>query len=130
MNVNMNNKISNLILDIKNLSLLELNELVSQIILEFQINLENNSNKSTEILDFKSNTQKKISLLIEEIPYEKKISVLKSIRTITGLGLKESKELIDTLPCIVKENVELSSVSDIVKDLETAGAKVKIQELI
>jgi large subunit ribosomal protein L7/L12 len=126
----MNNNITNFILELKKLSLLELNELILHIISEFQINLENTTNKLEDIKELKSNTTKKISLLIEEIPYEKKISVLKCIRTITGLGLKESKELIDNLPCIVKENVEISSISEITKDLETAGAKIKIQELI
>lgn len=56
-----------------------------------------------------------------------KINVIKEIRAITGLGLKEAKELVDGAPSTVKEGVEKAEAEDIKKKLEAAGAKVDIK---
>ncbi len=56
-----------------------------------------------------------------------RIKVLKEIRTITGLGLKEAKELIDNLPKPVKEGVSKEEAEKIKKTLEDLGAKVEIK---
>ncbi len=56
-----------------------------------------------------------------------KINVIKEIRAITGLGLKEAKELVDGAPSTVKEGVEKAEAEDIKKKLEGAGAKVEIK---
>ena len=58
---------------------------------------------------------------------EKKINVIKVIRTITSLGLKEAKELVDGAPTIVKEAAAKEEVEDIKKRLEEAGATVTIK---
>ncbi|MBO4350178.1 MAG: 50S ribosomal protein L7/L12 [Proteobacteria bacterium] len=56
-----------------------------------------------------------------------KINVIKEIRAITGLGLKEAKELVDGAPSTVKEGIEKAEAEDIKKKLEAAGAKVDIK---
>ena len=56
-----------------------------------------------------------------------KINVIKEIRGITGLGLKEAKELVDGAPSTVKEGIEKAEAEDIKKKLEAAGAKVEIK---
>jgi large subunit ribosomal protein L7/L12 len=56
-----------------------------------------------------------------------KIQVIKVIRTITNLGLKEAKEITDTLPKAVKTGVPKEEADKIVKELESAGAKVEIK---
>ncbi|MBQ9816719.1 MAG: 50S ribosomal protein L7/L12 [Proteobacteria bacterium] len=56
-----------------------------------------------------------------------KINVIKEIRAITGLGLKEAKELVDGAPSTVKEGIEKAEAEDIKKKLEGAGAKVEIK---
>jgi large subunit ribosomal protein L7/L12 len=56
-----------------------------------------------------------------------KVSVIKAIRTITGLGLKEAKELVEGAPSTVKEAVEKSEAEDVKKKLEEAGATVEIK---
>lgn len=56
-----------------------------------------------------------------------KISVIKEVRAITGLGLKEAKELVDGVPSTVKEGIEKAEAEDIKKKLEAAGAKVEIK---
>jgi large subunit ribosomal protein L7/L12 len=56
-----------------------------------------------------------------------KINVIKEIRTITQLGLKEAKDLVDGAPKTVKENVSKSDAEAIKKQLEAAGAKVELK---
>lgn len=56
-----------------------------------------------------------------------KIQVLKVLREVTGLGLKEAKELVDTAPKPVKEGVKKEEAEEIKKKLEAEGAKVEIK---
>ena len=56
-----------------------------------------------------------------------KIAVLKEVRAITGLGLKEAKELVDGAPKPIKENVKKEDAEAIKKQLEAAGATVEIK---
>jgi large subunit ribosomal protein L7/L12 len=58
---------------------------------------------------------------------ENKVGVIKAIRTITGLGLKEAKDLVEGVPSTVKEAVSKDDAAKIKKDLEEAGAKVEIK---
>ena len=56
-----------------------------------------------------------------------KVSVIKAVREITGLGLKEAKDLVDGAPQIVKEGVNKKDSDEMKKKLETAGAKVELK---
>ncbi|MFO1448725.1 MAG: 50S ribosomal protein L7/L12 [Opitutaceae bacterium] len=56
-----------------------------------------------------------------------KIGVIKEVRAITGLGLKEAKDLVDGAPKPVKENVAKAEAEEIKKKLEAAGAKVQLK---
>ncbi len=56
-----------------------------------------------------------------------KIGVIKEVRAITGLGLKEAKDLVEGAPKPVKENVAKAEADDIKKKLEAAGAKVELK---
>ncbi|MBI4256989.1 50S ribosomal protein L7/L12 [Candidatus Uhrbacteria bacterium] len=58
---------------------------------------------------------------------ENKINAIKAVRTITGLGLKEAKDLVDGAPSMVKQGVDKATSEDIKKQLEEAGAKVTIK---
>lgn len=58
---------------------------------------------------------------------EKKIQVLKAVREITGLGLKEAKDLVDSVPKPVKEKIKKAEAAEIKKKLEAEGAKVDIK---
>jgi large subunit ribosomal protein L7/L12 len=58
---------------------------------------------------------------------DKKINVIKEIRTITGLGLKEAKDLVEGAPKTVKEGVSKADAEAIKKTLEAAGAKVELK---
>jgi len=58
---------------------------------------------------------------------EKKINVIKEVRAITGLGLKEAKDLVEGAPKAVKEGVNKTEAGDLKKKLEDAGAKVELK---
>lgn len=58
---------------------------------------------------------------------ENKVGVIKAIRTITGLGLKEAKDLVEGAPSTVKEGVSKAEAADIKKQLEEAGATVDVK---
>ncbi len=65
--------------------------------------------------------------VILKSPGAKKINVIKVVRGITGLGLKEAKALVDEAPSAIKEGVEKAEAEDIVKQLEEAGAEVEMK---
>jgi large subunit ribosomal protein L7/L12 len=58
---------------------------------------------------------------------EKKINVIKVVRAVTGLGLKEAKDLVDGAPQTVKEGVSKAEAEDLKKQLEEAGASVELK---
>ena len=58
---------------------------------------------------------------------DNKINVIKAIRTITGLGLKEAKDVVEAAPASVKEGVNKAQAADIKKQLEEAGATVEVK---
>ncbi len=58
---------------------------------------------------------------------QKKIQVIKEIKEITGLGLKEAKELADKIPAVIKENVSPDEAASIKEKLEAAGAEIELE---
>jgi len=58
---------------------------------------------------------------------DKKINVIKEVRAITGLGLKEAKEMVEAAPSVVKEGVAAAEAEEIKKKLEEAGASVELK---
>ncbi len=66
-------------------------------------------------------------VILEEVPADKKIAVLKVVRSLTGLGLKEAKEVVESTPKPVKEGATKEDAEAAKKELEEAGAKVSIK---
>lgn len=66
-------------------------------------------------------------VVLEDVPGDKKIAILKVVRAITGLGLKEAKELVESAPKAVKEAAPKEEAENIKKQLEEAGAKVSVK---
>ena len=58
---------------------------------------------------------------------DKKVAVIKAVRTITGLGLKEAKDLVESAPAAIKEGASKAEADDIQKQLEEAGASVELK---
>ncbi len=70
--------------------------------------------------------QTEFSVILTSIG-DKKVNVIKAVRAITGLGLKEAKGVVDGAPGPVKEGVEKAEAEDIKKQLEEAGASVELK---
>ncbi|MEM8640798.1 MAG: 50S ribosomal protein L7/L12 [Cyanobacteria bacterium P01_G01_bin.54] len=66
-------------------------------------------------------------VILEEVPKDKKIAILKVVRSITGLGLKEAKEVVESTPKPLKEGVAKDEAEDVQKKLEEAGAKASVK---
>ena len=69
--------------------------------------------------------QTEFTVTLKEYPADKKVTVIKVIREITGLGLKEAKDLVEGAPSTVKEGISKADVETIKKKLEDTGAKVE-----
>jgi large subunit ribosomal protein L7/L12 len=67
------------------------------------------------------------TVVLKEYPADKKVTVIKVIREITGLGLKEAKDLVEGVPSTVKESVNKADSDAFRKKLEDVGAKVEIK---
>ncbi len=66
-------------------------------------------------------------VILDSYPADKKIGVIKVVRELTGLGLKEAKDLVDAAPKPIKEGANKADAENIKKKLEEAGAKVTIK---
>ncbi len=117
---------------LKNLTLIETSKLVSQIEAIFGVSAAMQTTmailpqpivKEIETQEEKTN----FDVVLVEAPFDKRISILKTVRNITGLGLKESKEIVDNVPKVIKEGLVKNECESIKKELELAGAKVIIK---
>jgi large subunit ribosomal protein L7/L12 len=71
--------------------------------------------------------QTEFDVVLTEFPGDKKIAVLKVVRAITGLGLKEAKEVVESVPKTLKEGITKDEAEAIKKQLEETGAKAEIK---
>lgn len=113
---------------IKELSVLELNDLVKACEEEFGVSAA--AGVVVAAADGAAaggaEEQSEFDVVLAEVGAEK-IKVIKAIREITGLGLKEAKELVDGAPSKVKEGVEKAEAEAIKAQLEEVGAKVELK---
>jgi len=130
----MNEKLDNIISQLKSLTLLEAADLVKEIEKTFGVDTSASVGPSllagpalsaapVEVAEEKT----AFDVVLTEVPADKKISILKIVRNLTGLGLKESKEVVDNVPKLVKEGVTKEESENIKKEFEAAGAKVTIK---
>lgn len=131
----MSNKISNIIEELKSLSLLEAADLVKQIEETFGVDASVSSTsgvvmmpaESSEASSDESEEQTEFDVILEEVPAPKKITILKVVRSLTSLGLKEAKELVESTPKLIKESTSKEDAEEIRSKLEEVGAKVSIK---
>nr|YP_010619746.1 Ribosomal protein L12 [Tayloriella tenebrosa]WAX03759.1 Ribosomal protein L12 [Tayloriella tenebrosa] len=131
----MSNKIDNIIEELKSLTLLEAAELVKQIEETFGVDASAISNagmvmmpndgNSTPVEEVEEKTE--FDVILEEVPAPKKITILKVVRSLTALGLKEAKELVESTPKAIKESISKEDAEEIKSKLEEVGAKVSIK---
>ncbi len=120
--------VTKLIDEVKALTVLELSELVKALEEEFGVSAAAPTvvNQGPVAGGAAAEEQTEFTVVLKEVG-DKKINVIKVVREITGLGLKEAKELVDGAPKNIKENVDKATADDIVKKLEEAGAKCEVK---
>jgi len=131
----MTNKITSIIDALKCLTLSEAVDLVKEIEKVFDVDASVKAatvaipSFSADLVATSKPAEEKTSfdVLLTEVPSDKKIAILKVIRSVTGLGLKESKDIVDNTPRSVKEAISKDESENIKKELELAGAKVVIK---
>ena len=131
----MTTKIETIIEDLKSLTLLEAAELVKQIEDVFDVDASVAVGPSVAMMpgiatpDSTEAVEEKteFDVLLEEVEASKKIAILKVVRGLTGLGLKEAKEFVESVPKVVKEATSKEDAEEIKSKLEEAGAKVVIK---
>ena len=125
----MSTKIENIIDELKILTLLEASQLVKQIEETFGVDASTGGgmmiagpiSNASEVVEEEKTA---FDILLESVPADKKIAILKVVRSVTGLGLKEAKDLVESAPKILKEGMPKTESEEIKKQLEEAGAKV------
>merc|ERR1719327_1877678 len=69
--------------------------------------------------------QTEFDVMLSDVPADKKIAILKVVRTITGLGLKEAKDMVEKAPVLIKEAASKEDVDSIKAQIEEAGGKIE-----
>nr|NP_849019.1 ribosomal protein L12 [Cyanidioschyzon merolae strain 10D]Q85G10.1 RecName: Full=Large ribosomal subunit protein bL12c; AltName: Full=50S ribosomal protein L12, chloroplastic [Cyanidioschyzon merolae strain 10D]QFV16978.1 50S ribosomal protein L12 [Cyanidioschyzon merolae]QFV17156.1 50S ribosomal protein L12 [Cyanidioschyzon merolae]BAC76181.1 50S ribosomal protein L12 [Cyanidioschyzon merolae strain 10D] len=124
----MSTKINSLLEEIKSLTLLEAAELVKQMETTFGIDASAVATAAPAVqVETKKEEKTEFALVLSQVPADKKINVLKVVRTITGLGLKEAKELVDSVPKTLKEGLSASEAEQLKTQLTEAGAQVELK---
>lgn len=120
--------VTKLIEEVKALSVLELSELVKALEEEFGVSAAAPVAVAAApgAGAAAAEEQTEFTVMLKEVG-DKKINVIKVVREITGLGLKEAKDLVDNAPKPIKENVDKAAADEIVKKLEEAGAKCELK---
>jgi large subunit ribosomal protein L7/L12 len=126
----MSEKINQIVEDLKTLTLLEASELVTAIEETFGVDASAAGGAvvmaaAGPVEEVEEKTEFDISL--DEVPADKKIAVLKVVRSITGLGLKEAKELVESAPKVIQEAIAKEAAEDAKKQIEAAGGKVSLR---
>jgi len=119
---------------LKSITLLEAAELVAQIEETFGVDASAPAGGGFVMPAMEAGGQKEaveektsFDVILEDVPSDKRVAVLKVIRNLTSLGLKEAKELTTTLPKAIKESISKEEAETAKQQLEEAGAKIKIQ---
>ncbi len=124
-----------LIAAIKNMTVLDLSELVKALEAEFgvsaaaQVAVASSAASAGEAAPEEEEEKLEFTVTLKDIG-PNKISVIKTVREVTGLGLKECKDLVEAAPTTVKESVGKEEAATVKGKLEAAGATVEVKELI
>ena len=126
----MSEKITQIVEELKTLTLLEAAELVSQIEETFGVDASAAVGGGAVVVagaaaeEVEEKTE--FNVMLDEVPADKKIAILKVVRGLTGLGLKEAKTLVESAPKQVLEAVAKDAANDAKEAIEAAGGKVSL----
>ena len=127
----MTEKIDQIVDQLKTLTLFEASELVTKIEETFGVDASASAGPAmvmaapTAAAEVEEKTE--FNVMLDEVPADKKIAILKVVRAITGLGLKEAKELVESAPKSIQEGVSKEVGENTKKQLEEVGAKITLK---
>lgn len=126
----MSEKIDQIVEDLKTLTLLEASELVTKIEDTFGVDASA-AGGGTMVMAAAGPAEEveektEFNVMLQEVPADKKIAILKVVRGLTGLGLKEAKGIVESAPKQIQEGLGKDAAEDAKKQLEDAGAKVDL----
>lgn len=128
-------KIEKIVELIKNLSLLEAFELVKSLENTFGIDASSYARAAAPAAVAGGGAtaapaqeeKTEFDVILENVPADKKLAILKVVRSITGLGLKEAKDLVESAPKAIKEKASKADADSFKKQIEEAGGKVALK---
>lgn len=131
----MSNKTDEILEKLKTITLIEASELIKKIEETFGVDasistsaamvMNTSSNVKAEEPIIEEKTE--FDVIIQDVPTAKRITVIKIVRSLTSLGLKEAKDLIESLPKVISEGVSKEKAEEAKKLLEEAGATIIIK---
>jgi len=128
----MSEKIDQIVESLKTLTLLEASELVTKIEETFGVDASASfgggmvmAAAPAAVEEVEEKTE--FDVMLKEVPADKKIAILKVVRSLTGLGLKEAKELVESVPKVVQAGVAKDAAENAKKQIEDAGGKVELK---
>ena len=127
----MSEKIDQIVEDLKTLTLLEASELVTKIEETFVVDASAAVGggvvmAAAPAAEEEVEEKTEFDLMLDEVPADKKIAILKVVRGLTGLGLKEAKELVESAPKQVQEGLAKDAAETGKKQIEEAGGKASL----
>ncbi|MEM7770994.1 MAG: 50S ribosomal protein L7/L12 [Cyanobacteria bacterium P01_E01_bin.6] len=135
----MSAKTDEILEQLKTLSLLEASELVTQIEEAFGVDASASAGGGMMMMAAPGaaapgaaaaepeEEKTEFDVVLEDVPADKKIKILKVVRALTGLGLKEAKDIVESTPKTIKEGASKDDAEAAKKQLEEEGAKVSIK---
>jgi len=128
----MSEKTEKILEDLKTLTLLEGAELISMIEDTFDVDASSNASgvaisalaATSAVEEVEEKTE--FNIMLDEVPADKKIAVLKVVRSVTGLGLIEAKGLVEAAPKQIQEGLSKDAAEQIKSDIEAAGGKASL----
>ncbi len=127
----MSDKINQIVEELKTLTLLEASELVAQIEETFGVDASAAAGGGVVMAaaapaeEVEEKTE--FDVMLDEVPADKKIAVLKVVRSLTGLGLKEAKGLVESAPKVVQEGIAKEAAEEAQKQIADAGGKASLK---
>ena len=129
----MSDKLTKIIEELKTLTLLEASELVTEIETVFGVDTSVSAAPVAVAAapgagaGDAGEEKTEFEITLTEVPADKKIAILKIVRNFTGLGLKESKDIVDNVPKLLKEGASKEEGENLKKEVEAAGGKLEIK---
>lgn len=124
-------KNEDIINSISKMTVLELLELIKEIETKFNISSSTNflkSPSSGDVVKQEVKVEEKVAFSVVMTGYgDDKINIIKKVRTILNLGLKEAKDFVENLPALIKKDISKSEADIIKKDLEVSGAVIELK---